>query len=235
MKPPTSTSPLHHPGSSDGETKASSRPGRRLGLAHRPAGRAERSHGSGRESARPSAPQVKQGPGGGQTRWGPRAASPGLPRPLSHILRPCAVDAWSQPQVGAARCAAPPPSSREREKKPNICVYNALSGPQLQAQGEERQGGGGDPVTGDDSLRRQGNRLSCRDQEGRRGSEEAVPGPSVFPSGDPGVSGDFSWRCPLCRRFSLWSWPALRGLENNESSTFRKRRSWHLVPSLHGE
>ena len=34
----------------------------------------------------------------------------------------------------------------------------------------------------------QGNRLSCRDQEGRRGSEEAVPGPSVFPSGEPGVS-----------------------------------------------
>ena len=23
------------------------------------------------------------------------------------------------------------------------------------------------------------------------GSEEAVPGPSVFPSGEPGVSGDF--------------------------------------------
>ena len=37
----------------------------------------------------------------------------------------------------------------------------------------------------------QGNRLSCRDQEERRGSEEAVPGPSVFPSGEPGVSGDF--------------------------------------------
>ena len=36
----------------------------------------------------------------------------------------------------------------------------------------------------------QGNRLSCRHQEGRRGSEEAVPGPSVFPSGEPGVSGD---------------------------------------------
>ena len=32
----------------------------------------------------------------------------------------------------------------------------------------------------------QGNRLSSRDQEGRRGSEEAVPGPSVFPSGEPG-------------------------------------------------
>ena len=35
----------------------------------------------------------------------------------------------------------------------------------------------------------QGNRLSCRDQEGRRGSEEAVPGPLLFPSGDPGMSG----------------------------------------------
>ena len=29
---------------------------------------------------------------------------------------------------------------------------------------------------------KQGNRLSCRDQEGRRGSDEVVPGPSVFPS-----------------------------------------------------
>ena len=29
----------------------------------------------------------------------------------------------------------------------------------------------------------------CFSKEGRRGSEEAVPGPSVFPSGDPGVSG----------------------------------------------
>ena len=38
---------------------------------------------------------------------------------------------------------------------------------------------------------KQGNRLSCRDPEGRRGSEEAVPGPSVFPSREPGVSGDF--------------------------------------------
>ena len=28
----------------------------------------------------------------------------------------------------------------------------------------------------------QGNLLSCRDQEGRRGSEEVVPGPLVFPS-----------------------------------------------------
>ena len=39
----------------------------------------------------------------------------------------------------------------------------------------------------------QGNRLSCRDEEGRRGSDEGVPGPSVFPSREPGVSGKF-WR-----------------------------------------
>ena len=37
----------------------------------------------------------------------------------------------------------------------------------------------------------QGNRLSCRDQEGRRGSDEAVPAPSVFHSREPGVSGNF--------------------------------------------
>ena len=36
----------------------------------------------------------------------------------------------------------------------------------------------------------QGNRLSCRDQEGRRGSDEAVPGLSMFPSREPGVSGN---------------------------------------------
>ena len=47
----------------------------------------------------------------------------------------------------------------------------------------------------------QGNRLSCRDQEGRRGSEEAVPGPSVFPSGEPGVSGDF-WVHPCTLSFA---------------------------------
>ena len=37
----------------------------------------------------------------------------------------------------------------------------------------------------------QGNRLSCRDQEERRGSDEAVPVYSVFPSREPGVSGNF--------------------------------------------
>ena len=37
----------------------------------------------------------------------------------------------------------------------------------------------------------QGNRLCCRDQEGRRGSDEAVPAPSVFHSRESGVSGNF--------------------------------------------
>ena len=50
----------------------------------------------------------------------------------------------------------------------------------------------------------QGNRLSCRDQEGRRGSEEAVPGRSVFPSREPGVSGNFWGRLKGVRyRFAL--------------------------------
>ena len=37
----------------------------------------------------------------------------------------------------------------------------------------------------------QGNRLSCRDQEGRGGSEEAVLGPSLYPSRESGLSGKF--------------------------------------------
>ena len=50
----------------------------------------------------------------------------------------------------------------------------------------------------------QGNRLCCRDQEGRTGSEEAVPGPSVFPSREPGVSRDFGGRRKVVRdRFAL--------------------------------
>ena len=50
----------------------------------------------------------------------------------------------------------------------------------------------------------QWNRLSCRDLEGRRGSEEAVPGHSVFPSREPGMSGDFWGRRKAVRdRFAL--------------------------------
>ena len=64
----------------------------------------------------------------------------------------------------------------------------------------------------------QGNRLSCRDEEGRRGSEEAVPGPSVFPSREPGVSGKF-WgrRKAVSSRFALqggkgdFPWDAVTG------------------------
>ena len=50
-------------------------------------------------------------------------------------------------------------------------------------------------LAGQFSLSPDGGLASCRDQEGRRGSEEAVPGPSVFPSGEPGVSGGF-WAPP---------------------------------------
>ena len=46
----------------------------------------------------------------------------------------------------------------------------------------------------------QGNRLSCRDQEGRRGSDEAVPGHLVVPSREPGVSGNFWGSQEGCKR-----------------------------------
>ena len=38
---------------------------------------------------------------------------------------------------------------------------------------------------------KQGNRLSCRDQERRRSSRKVVQGTSVFPSSGTGVSGNF--------------------------------------------
>ena len=38
---------------------------------------------------------------------------------------------------------------------------------------------------------KQGNRPSCRDQEWRRGSDELVPGTSVFPSSATHMSGNF--------------------------------------------
>ena len=41
---------------------------------------------------------------------------------------------------------------------------------------------------------KQGNRLSCRDQEGRWGSDEVGPGLYVFHSREPGISGNFMGR-----------------------------------------
>ena len=38
---------------------------------------------------------------------------------------------------------------------------------------------------------KQGNRPTARDQKGRRGSDEVVPGTSVFPLSETGVLGDF--------------------------------------------
>ena len=63
---------------------------------------------------------------------------------------------------------------------------------------------------------KQGNRLSCRDQEGRRGSDEVVPGPSVFPSREPSVSGNFCGRIKgVSYHFALkdgtWDFPGDAG------------------------
>ena len=38
---------------------------------------------------------------------------------------------------------------------------------------------------------KQGNRPSCLDQEGRRGTDEVMPGTSVFPSSETSVLGNF--------------------------------------------
>ena len=62
----------------------------------------------------------------------------------------------------------------------------------------------------------QGNRLSCRDQEGRRGSDEVVLGPSVFPSREPRVSGNICGRIKGVKyRFALkdrtWDFPGDAG------------------------
>ena len=45
---------------------------------------------------------------------------------------------------------------------------------------------------------KQGNRPSCRYQEGRRDSKEVVPGTSVFPSNETGVSGNIWGRIKGC-------------------------------------
>ena len=55
-------------------------------------------------------------------------------------------------------------------------------------------------------------RLFVRDQEGRWGSDEVVPGPSVFHSREPGVSGNFRGRIKGAKyRFPLqdgtWDFP----------------------------
>ena len=48
-----------------------------------------------------------------------------------------------------------------------------------------------DGTVGFPFQKKQGNRPSCRDQEGRRGSDEVVPGTSVFPSSATRMSGNF--------------------------------------------
>ena len=63
---------------------------------------------------------------------------------------------------------------------------------------------------------KQGNRLLCRDQEGRRGSDEVVPSPSVFPSREPSVLGNFCGRISGVKyRFALkdetWDFPGDAG------------------------
>jgi len=69
---------------------------------------------------------------------------------------------------------------------------------------------------GNPFQRKQGNRLSCRDPEGRRGSDEVVPGPLVFPPREPSMSGNFCGRIKGVKyRFPLkdrtWDFPGDAG------------------------
>ena len=52
----------------------------------------------------------------------------------------------------------------------------------------------GDGKVGNPFQTNKGNRPSCRDQEGRRGSDEVVLGTSVFFSSETGMSGNFLGR-----------------------------------------
>ena len=66
------------------------------------------------------------------------------------------------------------------------------------------EGKGGNPF-----HTKQGNRHSCLDQEGRMGSDEVVPGTSVFLSRETGISGNFVGRikgakCPFDLQFLTW-------------------------------
>ena len=61
-----------------------------------------------------------------------------------------------------------------------------------------------DGKVGNPFQTKQGSRPSCRDQEGRRGSEEVVPKTSVFLSRETGMLGNFVGRIKDAKyRFDL--------------------------------
>ena len=68
----------------------------------------------------------------------------------------------------------------------------------------------------------QGNRLSCLDQEGRRGSDKAVPGLSVLPSREPGMSGNIGGSQEGCQG-------PFRPSGRNRGLPLRRRRGQGLI------
>ena len=61
-----------------------------------------------------------------------------------------------------------------------------------------------DGMVGNPFQTNQGNGPSCRDQEGSRGSDEVVPGTTVFLSRETGMSGNFVGRIKAAKyRFEL--------------------------------
>ena len=66
------------------------------------------------------------------------------------------------------------------------------------------------------------------------GSEEAVPGPSVFPSGEPGVSGDFWGSQEGCQGPSRGEGERVQALESREGTRASRRVEEGLSRSLSG-
>ena len=74
---------------------------------------------------------------------------------------------------------------------------------------------------------KQGNRTSCRDQEGRRVSDEVVPGTSVFSSSETGMSGNF-WGEPPGKPFFLLE--GCKHLSPNRGLGKGRKISHSLIP-----
>ena len=131
--------------------------------------------------------------------WGWPRCIGGFPC-IDTVLAPCEhLGCGGSPQI-PCREGSWLPSPSGAVSKDALAVPTSRAGLQCEiSAGGSGWGGTRPPLAGkagNTFHTKHGNRISCRDQEGRWGSDEVGPGPSVFPSVDPGVSGDF---CPQQR------------------------------------
>lgn len=142
-------------GRDGGETKASSPPGHRLGLACQPAGGAERVIGP---RARGSGAPIKQGPVGRPDPLGPASGLSRAPQaPLPHSLPPRPERLVAATGRGRPVRGAPAEQPGARRNPTSVCTMRSQAH-SCRHRGKKGRKEGGDLVTGDDSLRRA---LSC--------------------------------------------------------------------------